>query len=194
MKNISLEPVFLSMQESINNVLSEYVKALVANSDYDSLSAIAEIGKKTNTFLDELCNSVHPNSVSDVVEAVKPNTEVINSRLYSIDIQSWICNYLFKRNGRALKTDVLESFFKEFGSEFSPYDYEKVGDAQRWETVVWKKVGRLRKNGMITPFSSGHEYNYWRLTPDAHNRLKQEQAKSTVSEKQLPLPSMGIDA
>ena len=194
MKNISLEPVFLSMQESINNVLSEYVKALVANSDYDSLSVIAEIGKKTNTFLDELCNSVHSNILSDVVEAVKPNTEVINSRLYSIDIKSWICNYLFKRNGRALKTDVLDSFLNEFGSEFSPYDYEKVGDAQRWETVIWKKVGTLRKNGMITPFSSGHEYKYWRLTPDAHNRLKQEQAKSTVSEKQLPLPSMGIDS
>ena len=90
-------PVQDSLQTSINVTLEQFINAFLKNKDYDSVLLMAEIGKKTTVFVNELFDQIHdaeaniiavqPVEVAiaeEVVEAVEVevvNTKPINPRV-----------------------------------------------------------------------------------------------------------------
>ena len=171
MNNFDVEDVFSALRDDVNEFLGTVAKDTVESKNYAFLAIIAEIGSRTNVFLDELQGSLTTSTANysllepaiidaEEVETI-PETEVAEvvskkttwkisrpKRTFSIpndETRNWIFNYLGKRGGTSLKEDLLKDFYKEFSSRFSADEIVRRGKNYPWRAQIFHRVSEMRE-------------------------------------------------
>jgi len=190
MNNLSLEPVFQTLQENVNITLGEFAKVFIEQNDYQMLAKIAEIGEATTAFFNDFSDVIHQEDIDDInmideteiVEAEATNTIDECKRTYvrgayGVDqkfVKDWVYNYLGSRGGMALKSDLFEDFYNQNSHLFNSYDLIVKGNKTMWRQNVTHRIETMRKAKLIVDSKPGAEYNYYILTSSYLARYKNQ--------------------
>lgn len=220
MENFDFECIQLSLKDAVNETLGDVAKDSIESNNYHLLHAIAKIGIDVNSFLDGLFLSYSSiehlplieaelvnenNDEPETVEVVtKESPRVSNPKsVFSVsneETKDWIFDYIGKRGGRALITDVCDEFYKAYSHLFTAR--ELAIDSKNnsiWKKHVYRRVCDMRvstdkKNKshyLIVP-TFGRRCDYYELSTYGA-RLYQQELKKVEEKKARYYPSDGME-
>ena len=192
MKNEIYQSIIKTLQFKVDVTLGTFAKEFIERSDYETLALIAKIGESTTSYFEGLATTVHfdeePTTTIEVdevpqeikTEDISTETPKSTKRIcvrgaYGVEanvVEKWVEEYLVKRGGRALKSDLYEMFYKTFSNKFNAYDLSNGSDKPKWKQNVCDRIQTMRKNGIIAKSENGTEYHYYTLDPEYHANLK----------------------
>lgn len=190
MKNEIYQSIIETLQCKVDDTLGVFAKAFIERSDYETLALIAKIGESTTSYFEGLATTVHFDEESvvaidapeEVVEAEVVEAEIQDTKkrtcirgAYGVEasvVTKWVEEYLIKRGGRALKSDLYEMFYKTFSHKFTAYDLSNGSDKPKWKQNVCDRIQAMRKDGIVAKSENGNEYNYYKLDPVYYANLK----------------------
>lgn len=194
MENIDLDSIYLSLKDSVNETLGDVAKYSIEGNNYQLLHIIAKIGIDVNTYIDGMFNKTtnavavieaeiidEPTTKTEVPAVPKKRTCVRGG--YGVDIETaknWTLQYLAKREGRALKHDFHEDYFKTFSPQFTALDYVLNSNKPRWKQNANHAVSQLRDENKIMKPKNG-ENAYYFLTPEELKNQKALMAQAQQS-------------
>ena len=186
-------PVQDVLRTSINTSLEEFVSAFMKAQDYDSVLLMAEVGKKTTAFIDELFDNLNSDNFNiktveaDVAEEAEVEVSKVTTgtkrkshfrrisgkpELYGLtreETKDWIFNYLGSRGGKAHIEDVYGDFFKQNYQRFNAYDFDSKAGKPNWKQNITHRIATMRLNDgintpLVEPVGKGPESKYYVLT------------------------------